>query len=69
MALIRSPLVRRMLGVVLAEPVFLSAEERYLHGHYLAATYGWEVAARVAACSCAGRWNRATPTAADCFWV
>jgi eukaryotic-like serine/threonine-protein kinase len=35
-ALIRSPLVRRMLGVVLAEPVLLTAEERYLHGHYLA---------------------------------
>ena len=35
-ALIRSPLARRMLEVVLAEPVFLSAEERYLHGHYLA---------------------------------
>jgi eukaryotic-like serine/threonine-protein kinase len=36
MALIRSPLVRRMLGVVLAEPIALSPEERYLHGHYLA---------------------------------
>ena len=35
-ALIRSPLARRILEVVLAEPVFLSAEERYLHGHYLA---------------------------------
>ena len=35
-ALIRSPLARRMLEVVLAEPVLLSAEERYLHGHYLA---------------------------------
>lgn len=35
-ALIRSPLARRMLEVVLAEPVALTAEERYLHGHYLA---------------------------------
>ena len=35
-AMIRSPLARRMLEVVLAEPIFLSAEERYLHGHYLA---------------------------------
>ena len=35
-ALIRSPLARRMLEVVLAEPVLLSPEERYLHGHYLA---------------------------------
>ena len=35
-ALIRSPLARQMLEVVLAEPVILSAEERYLHGHYLA---------------------------------
>jgi eukaryotic-like serine/threonine-protein kinase len=35
-ALIRSPLARRVLEVVLAEPVLLSAEERYLHGHYLA---------------------------------
>ncbi len=35
-AMIRSPLARRMLEVVLAEPILLSAEERYLHGHYLA---------------------------------
>ncbi len=35
-ALIRSPLARRMLEVVLAEPILLSAEERYLQGHYLA---------------------------------
>jgi serine/threonine-protein kinase len=35
-AMIRSPLARRMLEVVLAEPVFLSPDERYLHGHYLA---------------------------------
>jgi serine/threonine-protein kinase len=35
-ALVRSPLVRRMLEVVLAEPVLLSPDERYLHGHYLA---------------------------------
>jgi eukaryotic-like serine/threonine-protein kinase len=35
-ALIRSPLARRMLEVVLGEPVLLSAEERYLQGHYLA---------------------------------
>jgi len=35
-ALIRAPLARRMLEVVLAEPVLLSADERYLHGHYVA---------------------------------
>jgi serine/threonine-protein kinase len=35
-ALIRSPLTRRMIEVVLAEPIMLSAEERYLYGHYLA---------------------------------
>ncbi|HZW32863.1 MAG TPA: protein kinase [Isosphaeraceae bacterium] len=35
-ALIRSPLARRMIEVVLAEPIMLSPEERYLHGHYLA---------------------------------
>ena len=31
-----SPLVRKMLRTVLAEPVSLSAEDRYLIGHYLA---------------------------------
>ncbi len=31
-----SPLVRKMLRTVLAEPASLTAEERYLHGHYLA---------------------------------
>ena len=36
LALVRSPLVRRMLELVLAEPILLTAEERYLHGHYLA---------------------------------
>jgi serine/threonine protein kinase len=35
-ALIRSPLARRMLEVVLAEPLLLTAQERYLSGHYLA---------------------------------
>ena len=35
-ALVRSPLVRRMLETVLADPILLSPEERYLHGHYLA---------------------------------
>src|SRR5262249_29142297 len=35
-ALVRSPLVRRMLEVVLAEPILLSPDERYLTGHYLA---------------------------------
>ena len=35
-AMVRSPLARRMLEVVLADPILLSAEERYLHGHYLA---------------------------------
>jgi eukaryotic-like serine/threonine-protein kinase len=39
-ALIRSPLARRMLEVVLAEPIFLSPDERYLHGHYLAYLLG-----------------------------
>jgi serine/threonine-protein kinase len=39
-ALIRSPLARRMLELVLAEPVLLSPEERYLHGHYLAYLIG-----------------------------
>ena len=36
LALVRSPLVRRMLELVLAEPILLTPEERYLHGHYLA---------------------------------
>jgi eukaryotic-like serine/threonine-protein kinase len=36
LAMVRSPLVRRMLELVLAEPILLSPEERYLHGHYLA---------------------------------
>jgi serine/threonine-protein kinase len=35
-AMVRSPLVRKMLEVVLAEPILLSPEERYLDGHYLA---------------------------------
>jgi serine/threonine protein kinase len=35
-ALIHSALVRRMLELVLAEPALLTADERYLHGHYLA---------------------------------
>ena len=35
-AMLRSPLVRKMLELVLADPIMLSAEERYLHGHYLA---------------------------------
>ncbi len=34
--LVASPLVQKMLRVVLAEPVMLSADERYLMGHYLA---------------------------------
>ena len=34
--LVTSPLVRKMLRTVLAEPVILSADERYLMGHYLA---------------------------------
>jgi serine/threonine-protein kinase len=34
--LVTSPLVRTMLRTVLAEPVILSADERYLMGHYLA---------------------------------
>jgi eukaryotic-like serine/threonine-protein kinase len=36
LAMVRSPLVRRMLELVLAEPVLLTPEDRYLHGHYLA---------------------------------
>jgi len=35
-ALIRTPLVRKMLEVVLAEPVMFTPDERYLYGHYLA---------------------------------
>ncbi|MFO0889263.1 MAG: serine/threonine-protein kinase [Isosphaeraceae bacterium] len=34
--LVASPLVRKMLRTVLEEPVILSADERYLMGHYLA---------------------------------
>jgi serine/threonine-protein kinase len=34
--LVTSPLVRQMLRTVVSEPVMLSAEERYLMGHYLA---------------------------------
>ena len=34
--LVRAPLVRRMLETVLADPILLSPEERYLTGHYLA---------------------------------
>jgi serine/threonine protein kinase len=36
LALVRSPLVRRMLELVLAEPILVTPEERFLHGHYLA---------------------------------
>jgi serine/threonine-protein kinase len=35
-AMVRTPLVRKMLEVVLADPIPLTPEERYLHGHYLA---------------------------------
>jgi serine/threonine-protein kinase len=35
-ALVGSPLVRKILECVLAEPVLLSPDERYLQGHYLA---------------------------------
>ena len=34
--LVTSPLVQKMLRAVLAEPVIVSADERYLMGHYLA---------------------------------
>ncbi len=34
--LVASPLVQKMLRTVLKEPVILSADERYLMGHYLA---------------------------------
>jgi serine/threonine-protein kinase len=40
LALVRSPLVRRMLELVLADPVLLTPDERYLHGHYLAYLIG-----------------------------
>ncbi len=36
LALVREPRARRMLELVLAEPMILSPDERYLHGHYLA---------------------------------
>ena len=62
-ALIRSRLVRRMVEIVLAEPILLSAEERYLHGHYLA--YLLSGAPR-RGFFCAGLSNSAMPTAADC---
>jgi serine/threonine-protein kinase len=35
-ALVRAPLVRKMLEVVLAEPILITPDERYLYGHYLA---------------------------------
>ena len=35
-AMVRSPLVRKMLERVLADPIMLTPEERYLDGHYLA---------------------------------
>lgn len=39
--LVASPLVRKMLRTVLAEPVILSPDERYLMGHYLAYLLIW----------------------------
>ncbi len=35
-ALVSAPLARKMLEVVLAEPILITPDERYLHGHYLA---------------------------------
>ncbi|MGP0064684.1 MAG: serine/threonine protein kinase [Isosphaeraceae bacterium] len=35
-AMVRSPLVRKMLELVLADPIQLTPQERYLDGHYLA---------------------------------
>ncbi len=35
-AMVRSPLVRKMIELVLVDPIMLTAEERYLDGHYLA---------------------------------
>ncbi len=35
-ALVRAPLARKMLEVVLAEPILITPDERYLYGHYLA---------------------------------
>jgi hypothetical protein len=40
LGLVASPLVRKMLETVLAEPLVLSPDERYLHGHYLAYLLG-----------------------------
>jgi serine/threonine-protein kinase len=40
LGLVSSPLVRKMLETVLAEPIVLSPDERYLHGHYLAYLLG-----------------------------
>jgi serine/threonine-protein kinase len=40
LATVKSDLVRKMLEKVLAEPVQLTPDERYLHGHYLAYLLG-----------------------------
>lgn len=45
--LISSALVRKMLRTVLAEPVILSADERYLMGHYLAYLLIWPRGQRI----------------------
>ena len=66
LALVRSPLVRRMLELVLAEPILVTPEERYLHGHYLAYLLS---GSRRRGFSCAGRWSPATPTARGCCWA
>jgi eukaryotic-like serine/threonine-protein kinase len=39
-ALVRAPLARKMLEVVLAEPILITPDERYLYGHYLAYLLG-----------------------------
>ena len=64
--LIRSPLVRRMLDLVLAEPIFLSPDERYLHGHYLAYLLS---GSRRRGLFLHGQWNLATPIAPGCCWA
>ena len=54
-----------MLETVLADPILLSPEERYLTGHYLAYLLS---GSRRRGLLLRGRWSRATPTAAGCCW-
>ena len=61
----RLPLAKAMLDAILAEPIVLTPDERYLCGHYLAYLLGGR-GARV--CCSAGRSTPATPTAPGCCW-